>query len=112
MGKLSRELHNGDVKLASYPRGRVEIWKDGKWGTLCGHFWWDNQKGAENICRQLGYAGGSKYTAGGGTGPIHAGNRLCSGGEKTVFDCPLQGGKQIPQTALIALIRGFIAQMQ
>merc|ERR1712002_913005 len=46
--------------------------------------------GAENICRQLGYAGGSKYTAGGGTGPIHAGNRRCSGGEKTVFDCPLK----------------------
>ena len=54
---------------------------------------WDNQKGAENICAQLGYAGGSKYTAGGGTGPIHAGNRLCSGGEKTVFDCPLQAGR-------------------
>ena len=54
---------------------------------------WDNQKGAENICHQLGYTGGSKYTAGGGTGPIHAGNRLCSGGEKTIFDCPLQQGR-------------------
>merc|ERR1719312_1353044 len=71
----------------------VEIWKDGKWGTLCGHFWWDNQKGAENICAQLGYTGGSKYTAGGGTGPIHAGNRVCSGGETTVFDCPLRAGR-------------------
>ena len=54
---------------------------------------WDNHRGAENICKQLGYAGGTHYTAGGGTGPINAGNRLCSGGEKTVFDCPLQGGR-------------------
>ena len=29
-----------------------------------------------------------KYTAGGGTGTIAAGNRLCSGGEETIFDCP------------------------
>ena len=49
-----------------------------------------NEKGAENICIQLGYTGGTKYPARGGTGPINAGNRLCSGGEKTVFDCPLQ----------------------
>ena len=51
---------------------------------------WNNQKGAENICVQLGYTGGTKYTAPGGTGPIHAGNRLCKGGEKSVWECPLQ----------------------
>ena len=56
-------------------------------------FRWNNQKGGENICRQLGYRGGTKYTAPGGTGPIHAGNRLCKGGEKTVWDCPLQQGR-------------------
>ena len=39
---------------------------------------------------QLGYTGGTKYTAPGGTGPIHAGNRLCKGGEKSVWECPLQ----------------------
>ena len=50
---------------------------------------WDNQKGAENICKQLGYAGGTHYAAPGGIGPINAGNRLCSGGEATVWDCPL-----------------------
>ena len=47
------------------------------------------QNGAENICKQLGYTGGTRYTAGGGTGPINAGNRRCIGGEKTIFDCPL-----------------------
>ena len=31
-----------------------------------------------------------KYTAGGGTGTIAAGNRLCRGGEETIYDCPLR----------------------
>ena len=48
----------------------------------------NNQIGAENICKQLGYTGGTRYT-----GPINAGNRLCNGGEKTIFDCELQGGR-------------------
>jgi len=79
----------GAVRLTDYPRGRIEIFTGNGWGTLCGHYWWDNHKGAENICKQLGYAGGTKYTAGGGTGLIAAGNRLCNGGEATIFDCPL-----------------------
>merc|ERR1719394_480532 len=82
-----------EVRLTSYPKGRVELYKNGKWGTLCGHYWWDNQKGAENICKQLGYTGGTKYTAPGGTGPIQTGNRLCKGGEATIWDCPLKRGE-------------------
>ena len=53
---------------------------------------WDNHKGAENICKQLGYTGlGRRYSAPGGTGPIQTGNRQCAGGEETIFDCPRQG---------------------
>ena len=33
-------------------------------------FRWNNDHGATNLCRQLGYDGGSKYTAGGGEGAI------------------------------------------
>ena len=55
---------------------------------------WDNDKGAENICKQLGYVLGKRYAAPGGTGPIQTGNRLCAGGEATVFDCPIQGGRE------------------
>ena len=54
----------------------------------------DNQMGADNICKQLGYPGGSHYKDPGGSGPILAGSRLCQGGEATVWDCPLQGGKK------------------
>ena len=51
---------------------------------------WNNQKGAENICKALGYTGGTKYSAPGGSGPILAGNRVCQGGEETIWDCPLK----------------------
>ena len=52
---------------------------------------WNTQKGAENICKELGYGGGTHYKAPGGSGPILAGNRICRGGEATVWDCPLSG---------------------
>jgi hypothetical protein len=54
------------------------------------HCRWNNEKGAENLCKQLGYESGLKYRAPGGTGPIVAGNRLCRGGEATVYECPLK----------------------
>jgi len=82
-------VKKGEVRLQTYPVGRVGIFDGTKWGTLCGHFWWDNQKGAENLCKQMGYKTGFKYNATGGTGPIVAGNRLCSGWETTVYDCKL-----------------------
>merc|ERR1711915_990931 len=80
----------GTARLSAYPKGRIEIFDGKVWGTLCGHYWWDNEHGATNICKQLGYKGGKKYTAGGGVGLIATGNRLCKGGEATVYDCPLK----------------------
>ena len=53
------------------------------------HCRWNNEKGAENLCKQLGYQTGVKYTASGGTGSIVAGNRICAGGEATVYECKL-----------------------
>ena len=109
---LSGAFKDGDVRLTSYPKGRVQVYKDGRWGTLCGHWWcvlpaeltlaatlaelrsgrWNNEHGASNICKQLGYqAGGTKYNAPGGSGPVVAGQVECRGGEATVFDCSRRG---------------------
>merc|ERR1712196_543517 len=90
---------DGEARLSAYPKGRIEIYRAGKWGTLCGHFWWDNDHGASMICKQVGYpAGGKQMRKGTGLpGPsdmvITTGNRLCSGSEKNIFECELKRGE-------------------
>jgi hypothetical protein len=82
-------LEDGSVRLESYPRGRINIYKNGEWNTLVGHYFWDNNEGGNNICKQLGYArGGRRYTAGKGSKlPQLETWRICYGGERTFFDC-------------------------
>merc|ERR1719336_889951 len=29
-----------------------------KWWPICGHYFWDNEHGAETFCKKLGYTGG------------------------------------------------------
>lgn len=52
---------NGDLRLAGVPViknltgaiGRLEIFLDGRWGTVCGPIY--DQFVADTACRQLGY---------------------------------------------------------
>ena len=53
-----------DYRLSDYPQGRIEVFKDGEWGTVCGHWFWDSNDGANIACKKVGYAGGTVYTAG------------------------------------------------
>ena len=94
----------GKARLTAYPSGRVEIYKAGQgWGTLCGHYFWDNQNGAAVICKQLGYAQGGVWFSvapGAASQPIVAGNRECVGDETTVFECPLAwAGRRLDATS-------------
>lgn len=86
-------LEDGSVRLESYPRGRINIYKNGEWNTMVGHYFWDNNEGGINICKQLGYAeGGRRYTAGKGSKlPQLDTWRICYGGEATFFDCAERG---------------------
>ncbi|PIK34660.1 hypothetical protein BSL78_28517 [Apostichopus japonicus] len=69
--------------------GRVEIYHDGEWGTICSDKWDDNH--ASVICRQLGYSnigtaiGTEMFRE--GSGPIWLDDISCSGLESNIYHC-------------------------
>ncbi|XP_057358578.1 neurotrypsin isoform X4 [Manis pentadactyla] len=69
--------------------GRVEVFINGQWGTICDDGWTD--KDAAVICRQLGYKGPARARTmayfGEGKGPIHVDNVKCAGNERSLADC-------------------------
>lgn len=61
---------DGDLRLANGgvpSQGRVEIYHDGQWGTICDDFW--DLDDARVVCRQLGFPGALNYTLHGFFGP-------------------------------------------
>ncbi|NXE09529.1 MARCO protein, partial [Lophotis ruficrista] len=68
-------------------RGRVEIFHQGTWGTICDDGW-DSQDG-DVVCRMLGYSRSiSTFTAVSGDGQIWLDDVNCRGGEYSIFQCP------------------------
>ncbi|NWX77397.1 NETR protein, partial [Alca torda] len=69
--------------------GRVEVYHDGKWGTICDDQWDDQD--AEVVCRQLGLSGNPKALSwahyGQGSGPILLDEVECSGNELSLDQC-------------------------
>lgn len=35
-----------------------QIFQDGTYHPICGHWFWDNNEGAKSYCKQLGFADG------------------------------------------------------
>ncbi|XP_072166776.1 scavenger receptor cysteine-rich domain-containing protein DMBT1-like [Diadema setosum] len=91
------ETRVGNIRLvggSSYHEGRVEIYYNGAWGTVCDDEWDDND--ARVVCRQLGYstsyAGAvSGGTYGRGSGSILLDNVRCNGWESSLASCPSNG---------------------
>ena len=76
--------------------GRLEIFYNGAWGTICDDYWTDED--ADVACRQLGFVGGSVddwerfrnsyFPPGSGDQAIILDDMSCAGGESELLDCP------------------------
>ncbi|XP_035508717.1 galectin-3-binding protein B-like [Morone saxatilis] len=76
-----------------HSEGRVEIFYDGAWGTVCDDAWDIND--AHVVCRQLGFPGATEALAsstfGNGDGNIWMDDLGCIGTELNLLYCPFPG---------------------
>ena len=83
------------VRLAdgSYNEGRVEVYYNGAWGTVCDSGWDIND--AHAVCRQLGFPVAlnayRKARYGQGTGRNVLDGVSCLGSESSLFSCNHRG---------------------
>lgn len=86
------ELREGDVRLfgsKNVSEGRVEIYHEGKWGTVCDDGW--DMTEAQVVCRQLHYPGAKSVVIGKdygkASGPIWLDDIQCKGTESHLSSC-------------------------
>eukprot|EP00058_Branchiostoma_floridae_P007104 XP_002592592.1 hypothetical protein BRAFLDRAFT_68915 [Branchiostoma floridae] len=85
-----------DIRLVggrSSSEGRVEVYYDGQWGTVCDDDF--DMNDAHVVCRQLGYGSAaearSQAAFGEGSDPIWLDNLACGGSETNIGNCSHNG---------------------
>ncbi|KAK5856246.1 hypothetical protein PBY51_007854 [Eleginops maclovinus] len=84
-------LQEGDVRLfgGGVSEGRVEIYHNGKWGTVCDDSW--DMAEAQVVCRQLHFPGAKSVVIGKNygkvSGPIWLDDLSCTGTESYLSKC-------------------------
>ena len=87
-------FRSGDLRLAggeTPDEGRMEIYHDGEWGTVCDDFWTDRE--ADVACRQMKYAGAyrsfdrSRFGGAPASAKIWLDDVHCEGTEDRLADC-------------------------
>ena len=73
----------------STSEGRVEIFHNNVWGSVCDDAW--DLQDAQVVCRELGFLGAVEATHqsrfGAGQGPIHLDDVVCRGTESSLIEC-------------------------
>ncbi|XP_016115431.1 scavenger receptor cysteine-rich type 1 protein M130-like [Sinocyclocheilus grahami] len=91
---VSEDVRNllGNVRLVDGSNscaGRVEVYYNGEWGTVCDDYW--DLTNTAVVCRELscGVTSNTMRAAhfGPGSGKIWMDNVICSGSESSIFDC-------------------------
>ena len=74
------------VDGGTYSEGRVEVYYNGRWGTVCNDGWNDNY--ASLVCAQLGFGSSGRLTYfGSGAGTIMLQNVLCTKNDTILASC-------------------------
>ena len=90
-------LSDGSVRLVAGTNsheGRVEVFYQGQWGTVCDDLW--DLQDATVVCRQLGFSAAARAVSAAsefstGDGPIFLDDLSCNGDERSLGECSHRG---------------------